>query len=98
MGLTVIAGQAKASCVTVKVCPAMVAVPVRCAPLFAATMKPTEPLPVPPVLSSMIQASLLTAVQAQPACVVTVTDPLPPAAAKFCDVGLMANEQLMTSV
>src|SRR5262245_17497524 len=39
--------QATAACVTVNVWPAIVAVPVRCAPVFAAMLYPTAPLPDP---------------------------------------------------
>jgi hypothetical protein len=40
-----------------------------------------------------MNALLLTAVQLQPACVVTVTLPVPPAAAKLALVGLIEKEQ-----
>jgi len=62
----------------------MVNVPVRLVvPLLADTVYPTVPLPLPLLLESMvIQMTLLTAVQAHPLGVVTVTLPLPPPVAK----------------
>jgi hypothetical protein len=72
-----------AACVTVYVPPATVIVPVRVDPVvFAAMVNATEPGPVefaPLVMVS--QDALLVAVQAQPAGVVTLTLPLPAAAA-----------------
>jgi hypothetical protein len=66
--------------VTVKVEPAIVSVPVRSGPVFAATVKLTVPEPVPLApLVTVIQFTLLAAVHAHPDCVVTVTGPpLPP--------------------
>jgi hypothetical protein len=66
----------------VNVFPAIVRVPVRAGPTLAATVKATlaEPVPLPPAVI-VIHASLLTAVQAQPAPVVTaVLLEAPPAA------------------
>jgi hypothetical protein len=63
------------SCVTVKVCPAMVAVPVRgLVPVFTPTLRPTVPFPAPlkPLVTS-IHVTLLTAVQEQPAGAMTLT-------------------------
>ena len=81
--------QLAAACVTVKVAPAIVRVPVRIdAAGFAATSNVTEPLPdpvAPPV--SVIHAALLAAVQAQPVAAVTLLLPLPPAAVADCVVG-----------
>jgi hypothetical protein len=66
---------------TVKVCVAIVAVPVRAAPLFAATLKPTGPFAVPVAPDVMvIHEALLAAVHAQPAPAVTVTVPVVAAA------------------
>ena len=76
-------GVGAAACVTVKVRPAIVSVPMRAAPVFAATVKPTDPLPVPlaPEVIVSHEGSLLVAVQVQPADVDTVTGvPVPPAA------------------
>jgi hypothetical protein len=56
-----------AACVTVKVCPAMVRVPVRWVRLLlVATLYVTLPLPIPVLPAEMlIQLTLLTAVQLQ---------------------------------
>src|SRR5581483_545498 len=84
-------------CVTVNVCPAIVIVPLRVLVLlFAATMKPTAPLPAPLAPEVMtIQSALLFAAQLQPPCVVTFTLPLPPLAPKFWLVGESVNVQLL---
>jgi hypothetical protein len=73
-----------ASWLTVNVWPAIVSVPVRDAPVFAPTVKPTGPLPVPdaPELTT-IHDAFDVAVHAQPAAAVTVADPVPPAAPTF---------------
>jgi hypothetical protein len=70
------------ACVIVKACPPPVIVPVRLAlPVFAATVNDTVPVPEPlAVPVTVIQLAVLAAVQAQPAIVVTVNDPVPPAA------------------
>ncbi len=61
------------------VCPATVIVPVRANPVFAATVKFNAPLPLPgEPLVIVIQLALLVAVHAQPAVVVTLTEPAPP--------------------
>jgi len=41
---------------------------------------------------------LLVAVHAQPVAVVTLTLPVPPLAPKFCEAGLMLNEQPLACV
>ena len=76
-------GAAAADCVTVKVRPAIVNTPLRSAPVFAAAVKPTEPLPVPaaPDVTVSQAGALLTAVHAHVAVVVTPTCPDPPPAA-----------------
>jgi hypothetical protein len=63
---------------TVNVWPAMVTVPVRSfLPGGAAALYPTVPLPVPLAPDvTVIQFSLLLAVQAQPLAVETETDPV----------------------
>jgi hypothetical protein len=66
-----------------------VIVPERLAlPVFAATLKDTvlvsEPLGE---LVMVIQLAPLVAVQLQPAIVVTVNDPVPPAAGTDCETG-----------
>ena len=68
---------------TVKVCPAMVTVPVRGVPaVLAATLSDTVPLPVPDAPAvTVIQLALLVAVRAHPVVPVTVTDCTRPAAA-----------------
>jgi hypothetical protein len=86
-------------CVTVKVCPATVIVPVRDALWLALTVNCTVPLPLPlapPVI--VIQATLLVAAQSQPVTVVTLTEPDPPLAVKNWLVGLMENEQPLVCV
>jgi hypothetical protein len=68
----------------VNVCPAIVSVPLRAAPVFDAALNETEPLPVPlapPVTA--IQAALDAAVHAQLAPAVTATVPLPPVESTF---------------
>jgi hypothetical protein len=73
---------------TVNVRPAIVIVPVRAAPEFAATLKPTVPLPDPfAPLVTVIQVAPLAAVHGQPAVAVTVTEPVPPPAATVWLVG-----------
>lgn len=58
---------------TVNVCPAMVAVPVRAAPLFAWIVICTPPLPVPDAGLTEIHGALLDALQPQPAGAVRLT-------------------------
>src|SRR4051794_38969444 len=68
-----------AACVIVSVWPAIVAVPVRAAPVFGATVTATLPLPVPAARSSVIHDWLDAAVHAQVAAdAVTVTEPAAP--------------------
>ena len=72
----------------VNVCPAIVIVPDRGAPVWAAAVNDTVPLPVPlfpPV--TVIQSALLAAVHAQDAEVVTATVPEPPAPGTSALVG-----------
>ena len=66
---------------TVNVLPAIVSVPLRLeGDEFASTMKPATPGPDPETpLLTVIQEALLIVPQAQPAPVVTVLLPLPPA-------------------
>jgi hypothetical protein len=55
----------------------MVRVPVRAAPLFAAALNPTEPLPVPVAPDvTLSHGALLAAVHVHPLPAVTVTVPL----------------------
>jgi hypothetical protein len=70
-----------ALCVTVKVCPAAVSVPLRAAPVLAAIEKPTVPFPVPLAPDvTVIKLALLVAVQPQVEVVITFTVPEPPLA------------------
>jgi hypothetical protein len=68
-------------------------VPVRAVlPVLGATLKLAVPFPVPPVDPvNVIQLALLYELQPHPASVVTVTDPVPPAAGTDCELGLTAN-------
>jgi hypothetical protein len=77
------------ACVTVKVFPPMVMEPVRAAlDPFAVTEYDTDPLAVPAApWVTVIQPSLLTAVQLQPLAAVTVTVPVEAAARRSADVG-----------
>jgi hypothetical protein len=69
-------GGAAAACVTVNVCPATVIVPVRDAPVFAAMLNPTVPVPVPLAPDvTVIHGALLVAFHVQVLAVVTVTLP-----------------------
>jgi hypothetical protein len=69
--------------VTVKVWPAIVNVPVRAAPVLAATVKAIDPLPRPAAPEvTVIHATLLVAVHAHPPAAVIATGvPAPPVAA-----------------
>jgi hypothetical protein len=92
-GAPIVGAHGVPACVTVKVAPAIVSVPVRLVvPAFAATVNVTVPDPVPaaPVLT-VIHAALLTAVQVHPVPALTVLLPLPPAAETDCDVGEMVG-------
>jgi hypothetical protein len=69
----------------------MVSVPARAPPEFAATVKPTLPLPVPLAPDVMVShAALLVAVHEHPLAADTATDvPAPPSAPIDCVVGLI---------
>ena len=72
------------ACVTVTVCPAMLTVPVRAAPVFAATLTPIVALPVPPVRSSVIHGTPDAAVHVHvESDAVTGTRPDPPPSGTF---------------
>ncbi len=79
-------GVGAAAWVTVKVRPAIVSVPARPAPVFAATVKSTEPPPLPVAPDVIVnQGALLVAVQLQPAdAETTICVPAPPAAPIDC--------------
>jgi hypothetical protein len=93
----IVGAQVAPACVTVKVWPATVIVPVRFVdPVLAAALNETEPGPepgVPPV--TVIQGALLVAFQLQPAAAVTATLPVPPAAAMLVDVGEIDGAQVV---
>jgi hypothetical protein len=87
-------GGGAAACVTVKVFPATAMVPVRAAPVLAATVNATMPFPDPDAPDeTTIQLATETAVHAQPAVVVTAIVPLPPPATMFWPEGAIANVQ-----
>jgi hypothetical protein len=79
-------------CLTEKVAPEMLIVPLRDEPLaFAATVKVTAPLPMPPLSEVMvIQPTLLVALQMHSSEAITVVLPLPPMLEKLCDTGVSA--------
>src|SRR6187551_1998962 len=77
-------GGGGAAWLTVNVWPAMVIVPVRATPVFAATVKLTDPVPTPaaPAVTVIHDGALLTAVHAHvPPAVTAIAVPAPPAAA-----------------
>jgi hypothetical protein len=77
-----------AACVTVKVRPPTVIAPLReLVAVFARTLNVTSLVPVPVPWAMSIQGTDFEADQLQLPAVFTVKRPLPPAAAKFCDVG-----------
>ena len=80
---------AGAACDTVTVCPPIVSVPVRAAPVLAATPNDTVPLPVPDApLVTVSHAALAVAVHAHVPCeAVTVTEAGPPASATLWAAG-----------
>ena len=83
-------GAEPAACVTLNVCVAIVTMPVRAVPVFAATLKPTTPLPVPAAPDVTVShTALLTAVHAHVAVVVTFTVPVLAVEGTFCAVGVI---------
>jgi hypothetical protein len=85
-------GVPGAACVTVNARPAIVSVPVRAGPMFAPTLNPTEPFPLPLAPDvTVIHVALLTAVHRHPACVDTATVPASPDAAAFWAGDEIAN-------
>jgi hypothetical protein len=73
---------------------AIVSVPLRAAPVLAATLNPTEPLPVPLAPDvTVIHATVLVAVHAQVAPLVTVTVPVLAVAGALRLLGAMAYVQ-----
>src|SRR5207302_1489234 len=85
-------GGGAAACATVNVCPAAVSLVARAAPVFAATLYSTVPLPVPdaPALI-VIHGTLDAAVQAQAGPAVTATVAVAPAAPTEAVVGASEN-------
>lgn len=81
-----------ASWLTVNVSPAMAIAPVRVPPVFTATVKVTLPLPVPlPLPVTVSHVSVVRAVHAHPALVVTLMGPPdPPADGNDCVLGAIA--------
>ena len=73
--------HAAAGCSTVNVCPAMVMVPDRAPPVFAAALNPIDPLPLPEAADVIVNhAAFDVAVHAHPFAAVIVTVPVPPLA------------------
>jgi len=96
--MSYVQGSGAASiCVTLNVCPAMVSVPPRGAPLlFSVPLNVTDPLPIPVAPDVIVShdGALLAAVHGQPAAAVTVTGlPGPPAAGRAPLVGAIAYVQ-----
>lgn len=88
--------QAAPDCVTVKIAPAIVSVPVRLdVEVLAATEKAALPVPEPDApLVTVIQVAFVVALQAQFAGAVTDVPPLPPAAVNDWLEEAMLYEQL----
>ena len=80
--------QAAAACVTVKVTPATLSVPVRAdVAVFADAEKFTVPFPLPGVPAVTVsQPAALVAVQAQPVAALTLTDPVDAVALSAAEV------------
>ena len=99
VGLIAYEQTVAAAWLTVNVRPAMVRVPSRAPPVFAATLKETPPFPLPLAPDVMVShPALLVAVQLHPAALVTLTDvPAPPPAPIDWLVGLIAYEQTVAA-
>jgi hypothetical protein len=84
---------------TVNSRPAIVIVPARPPPLFAATLNVTVPLPLPVLPDvTVIQGTLLVAVQPQPVAPVTVIgEPVPPLRPSNWNVGAMVKPHCSTA-
>jgi hypothetical protein len=82
-------------CVTVKVFPAIVSVPVRSVvPEYEATVNTADPLPVPLAPDvTVIHATLLAAVHEQPEAAVIADDPVPPVDGTVEAAGEIENVQ-----
>jgi hypothetical protein len=80
------------ACVTVKLCPAMVTVAVRCGPLLAATVIVTVPVPLPLAPApTRIHGAPLAALQTQLSPVVTVVLVVSPEAGDDLAAGPRVN-------
>ena len=90
-------GPLKACCVTENVWPAIVTVPVRDAPVFAAALTVTVPLPEPELAPlNVSQLACLVDVHAQPVPAVTLTGLVDAPAPIETDPGWIANEHAGT--
>jgi hypothetical protein len=87
-------GGSAAACCTVKICPAIVAVPVRavCAALVPTSIC-TLPAPTPESVLGVSHDVAVVAVHVHPLCVFTVAVNAPPVAAAATFVGEIANVQ-----
>ena len=90
-----IAKEHPLDCVSVKLWPAIVSVPVRVAPLLASKAYCTVPLPLPEAPLEMVTHGVLVgaAFQLHPSDAVTATDPVPAAADTVWDPGDSENVQ-----
>lgn len=80
--------HATAGWLTVSVCPPMVIVPLRAAPLLAAALNAIDPLPVPDeALVIVIHEGTDVAAQTQPLPADTLVEPVPPRAGTSTEVG-----------
>lgn len=83
-----------AAWLTVNVCPAIVTVPLRAAPVVAATLSPTVPAPVPaPPAVTVIHGAFDADVQLHPSPADTDTEADPPLAGIGWDVGAIVYAQ-----
>jgi hypothetical protein len=82
-------GGVAPACVTERICPSTVIVPVRLAvSVFSPTLYATDPLPLPAApLVTVIHGTCDAAVHAHPECAVTVTEPVLAPAATLAAVG-----------
>ena len=77
-------GAGMHACVTAKLCPAMVSVPLRdCVPPFAATVTVVAPEPEPVAGATLRNVDAVDTVHGQPTPAMTVTLDVPPAAPTF---------------
>ena len=82
--------EVPAACETANTRFAIAIVPLRAAPVLAATVNVTVPFPLPVAPEvTVIHGTVLLADQAHPDDDMTLMDPGPPAAPMLCDVGAM---------